>query len=129
MANVLTSQIIHDGYRNAVVSVVATLDTGNLSAQDIVNPANFSPVPNEFRIDQIEYAVSDQLAAQLLWDATADVIAANLTGHGVLDYRANGGLANNAGAGKTGKIQLTTTGYASGTQAVTLKLHLVKSRP
>lgn len=126
MANALTTQIVQDGARNATVKVVAFLDTSNQAAADIVDPANFNPVPTSFRIDKIEYAVSDQLVAQILWDATADVIALLLTGPSEIDFRKRGGLHNNAGAGKTGKIQLATTGWASGSQSVTLKLELVK---
>ena len=126
MANALTAQIVEDGARNALVKVVALLDTSDLAATDIVDPANFSPVPTQFRIDRIEYSISDQLEAQILWDATADVVALALAGRDEMDFWSHGGLQNNAGAGKTGKIQLKTTGWASGTQVVTLNLKLVK---
>ena len=126
MANILTSQILEDGPRNALVNVVAVLDTGNLTASDIVDPANFNPVPAQFRIDCIYYSIADQLEAQILWDATVDVIAQALAGRGKVGAWRGGGLQNNAGAGKTGKIQLTTTGWASGVQNLSLLLYLVK---
>lgn len=126
MANSLTSQILLDGHRNAIVSVVAVLDTSDLAATDIVDPASFSPVPTQFRIDKIQYSITDQLSVQLLWDATSDVVAQALAGRGCVEFRDVGGLQNNAGAGKTGKIQIKTTGWFSGTQTAEIILHLVK---
>lgn len=126
MANALTTQILEDGHRNAIVKVVGVLDTSNLAATDIVDPANFSPLPTQFRINRLQYDVTSQLEVQILWDATADVVAATLAQYGEFDARDFGGLQNNAGAGKTGKIQALTTGWASGTQTFTIILTLAK---
>ena len=87
------------------------------------------PTPTQVRIDSLEYDVSDQLIVQLLWDATADVPIAAMPGRGEYQSRHYGGLTNNAGAGKTGDINILTTGYASGTQAFTLILEMVKQGP
>ena len=131
MANSLTVQTLQEGPRNAVVRVVGVLDTSNLAVQDLIDPATYNqggtgPTPTTFRVDEIEYTAGSPLNVQLLWDATADVIFANLTDSGELCFSENGGLHNNSGAGKTGKIQIATTGWTAGTQGFTLKLWMVK---
>lgn len=127
MANATTTRILRDGWRNAVVEVVSVLDTSNLAATDVVDPASFSPVPSTFIIDRIEHNTSGQLSVQILWDATADVVAATLNpGSETLNFKEASGLTNNAGAGKTGKIQMSTTGWASGTQTTTVTLYMRK---
>ena len=54
-------------------------------------------------------------AVKILWDATTDAMAIELTENqsGTHDYSSFGGLTNNAGAGKTGDIKLTTVGHTS----------------
>lgn len=126
MANVVTSQIIIDGDRNAVVKLTGVLDTSNESLATKVDPADFAPVPTQFRIDKITYSISSQLAVQLLWDATTDLIILPLTDSFEICAKDYGGLQNNAGAGKSGKILLQTTGWASGTQTYTIILEMVK---
>lgn len=126
MANVFTVQTLQDGPRNVILNVEGVLDTSNLAVTDVVDPTTLNPVATALRIDQVDYSITDQLGVQLLWDATADVTALALAGRGNNTYQKEGGLQNNAGAGKTGKIQIVTTGWASGTQTFSLKLWLVK---
>ena len=131
MANSITVQTLEEGLRNIRVRTVAVLDTSNLAVQDLFDPATFNcggtqAAPTTFRVDKIEYSVSDQLAVQLFWDATADVAFSAFAGRGCLNYGKDGGLHNNAGAGKTGKIQISTTGWTAGTQVFTLDIDLVK---
>lgn len=129
MANAVTTQIILDGPRNVVVKMVALLDTSDIAATNIVTLAGLAnPVPTQLRIDRIAYSVSQQLGVQLYWDATTDVIITNLfPGGDDLCFKGIGGLLNNAGSGKTGAIQVVTTGWASGIQGFTLVLELVKT--
>ena len=126
MANSVTTQILEDGARNAIVKITGVLDTSNVSVTTYIDPANFSPVPTQFRIDHIDYSVSDQLEVQLQWNATSNVTIMPLAGRGKLSFWNFGGLQNNAGAGKSGKIDLLTTGWTSGTQVFSLVLELVK---
>ena len=126
MANALTTQIITDGPRNATVKVTGVLDTSNQALTTVVDPANYGFSPAEFLIDYINYSISDQLEAQLLWKATTDVMIMPLAGRGRMSFHDFGGLKNNAGAGKTGAIGLLTTGWTSGTQVFTITLELVK---
>jgi hypothetical protein len=64
---------------------------------------------------------------QLLWDATTDVTLLNLSGSNDADmcFEAFGGIPNNAGAGVTGDVLLTT----AATTPYTLVMHFVKSDP
>ena len=126
MSNLITKEIIDDGARNAIVKVVVVLDSSDLSATDILDPADFVPVPSTFKIDRLQYAVESGITVQLWWDATSDVYIATLDGTSMIDARRFGGFPNNSGAGKTGKIQLSTQGYASGTQAATVILECSK---
>jgi hypothetical protein len=127
MANAVTTQIIVDGARNAVVKVVGILDSSDLSATTIVDPASFTPLPTKFRIDQVQYSVEEGLSVLLDWDATSDVYIDSFDGSGTAKYHRFGGLTNNAGAGVTGKIEASTEGWAStGTYHFTLVLQMTK---
>jgi len=126
MANSLTSQILVDGARNAVVKVVGIVDTSDISASDIVAPASFTPTPTKFRIDKIQFAVEEGITVRLWWDANTDVYITTLNDTGEISAKEFGGLINNAGSGVTGKIQLSTEGYASGTQAFSFTLEMAK---
>jgi hypothetical protein len=130
MANLLTTQILEDGDRNVVVHVVGFLDTSDLAATTILDPATLTarfPPFSQLRIDKIEFAVEDTLTVNVLWDATADVTAATLVGRGCLKWKDTGGLINNAGAGKTGAIQVATQGWAAAAVlAFTFTMYCVK---
>jgi hypothetical protein len=131
MANSLTVQTLEEGVRNIRAHVVALLDTSNLAVQDLFDPANYNcagsqATPTTFRVDKIRYSITDGLVVELYWDATADVAFAGLSGRGKVDYRCDGGLHNNAGAGVTGKIQIGTTGWTAGTYAIDMEVDLIK---
>ena len=127
MANSLATQILVDGARNAIVKVVGNVDTSDYSPTDIVVPSDFTPTPTTFAIDRLIYAVEDGITVRLWWDATTDVYIVTLDGTTTMDFRRFGGLQNNAAAsGFTGKIQLSTEGYTSGTQAFTVVLEMSK---
>lgn len=126
MANVTTTQTLQDGDRNVVIHCVGVLDTSNLAATSVATLAGLTPIPTDLRIDRVQYSISGQLSVLVLWDATADVTALALTGQGEVDFNCCGGLTNNAGAGKTGAIQLSTVGWTSGSQSYSVTLHLVK---
>lgn len=125
MANSLTTQILIDGPRNAVVKVTAVLDTSDLALTTIVDPASFYDTPPQFRLMHIDYAMTDQLEAQLQWQGTPNAVMMPLAGRGRMSFVDFGGLTDNATT-PTGRIQLLTTGWASGTQVLTLVLEMVK---
>jgi hypothetical protein len=134
MANAFTTQILEEGPRNVVIKLVGILDTSDLAPTLAVDVSALTcngtrPAPTQVRIDTLEYDMSDQLCVQVLWDATADVVAAALSGRGEYYGKKFSGLQNNAGAGKTGDILVKTTGWAAGTQVFTLILEMVKQGP
>ena len=127
MANSLTTQIIVNGARNAVVRVVGIIDTSDIAATTIVDPASYVPVPTEFRVDRVQYQVEDGISVRLDWDASTDVYLGTFVDAGDADYRRFGGITNNASTGKTGKIELSTEGWAaSGVYAFTLVISMTK---
>ncbi len=70
--------------------------------------------------------MSDGLNVRLLWDATTDVEALSMSQSGEFHFYKFGGLQNNAGAGKTGVLNVLTTGWSSGTASFTVVLKLLK---
>ena len=115
MANSVTIQLMEDGPRNCVVKFEGVLDTSDLASTVVVDPATLSQIDSfgnpatQLRIDCIQYTVEDTLSVNLFWDATTPVRIEEFVGRGVQKDYMFGGLTNNAGAGKTGKITATTT--------------------
>jgi hypothetical protein len=131
MANVVAIQVTEDGPRNSCFKVDISLDTSNLSATTIWDPAAqyIDPlaVTNSCAIDEIQYAVQDGLSVDLLWDATTPKSIVHLEGRGKFPMDWAGGIPNNAGAGRTGKIVITTAGWASGVLAAALFIQVHKT--
>ena len=118
MANSVLVQILHDGPKGVVAKVTGILDTADVTATDILDPATLSDTYGSFKASQLaitdlKWDVQGALAVRLWWDASTDVLIRTLTAQDVECYRDSQPLQNNAGAGKTGKIQLTTEGYAA----------------
>lgn len=133
MANSTTIQILEDGARNVVVKFEGVLDTSDLASTTVVDPATLSQIdsfgnpPSQLRIDVIQYTVEDGLSVNLFWDATSPVRIEEFVGRGVQKSFVFGGLTNNAGAGKTGKITATTQGWsASAVLSFSLIIKMVK---
>jgi hypothetical protein len=112
MADAVSSQTLVDGPRNTVIKLTNTSDGTGEAAVTKVDVSTLSGAPATVRINKIHYSVAG-MVARLLWDATADVTIVDLQGDGCLDCTSFGGLWNNAGAGVTGDIQLTTVGHTA----------------
>ena len=67
------------------------------------------------------------MSVKLLWDATTDTICWDLNSDYTTDedFTGFGGIQNTSGTGKTGDINLTTTGASSGDSYV-IVLTLIK---
>jgi hypothetical protein len=130
MANTAEIEISVDGPRNVVAKVDIECTSADLTSTVLLDPAALSatfPPTDQLRIDEIQYSVEDGWYVTLFWDASSPVIIVTLAGRGMFPVGPNfGALQNNAGAGKTGKITATTTGYTSGTQVASFILHCVK---
>ena len=126
MANAVTSQTLLDGPRNLVILLTGVLDTSNEARTIKVDVSSYDPAPTKVRVDKIQYSIAGALQVLLDWDATTDVTFAVLSGQGELEACKFGGLQNNAGAGVTGDIYLTTLGYSAGTVSYTVLLEMTK---
>jgi hypothetical protein len=124
MADAVTSQILMDGERNAVMKFTNVSDGTGEAAVLKVDVSTLSGAPTSVRIDRIDYDIAG-MAVNIQWDATTDVTCLVLAGHGSLDFNCIGGLQNNAGAGKTGDILFTTIGH-SANDTYSIVLHLKK---
>lgn len=120
MANSTSVQILVDGRENAVVKFEGVLDTSDLASTTVVDPAVLSDMgplsgvkASKLKLKKVTYNVEDTLSVNLFWDATTPVRIEELTGRGQMDYKGFGGIANNAGAGVTGKVTATTQGWAA----------------
>ena len=120
MANTVTTQTLLDGPRNLVILLTGVLDTSNEARTIKVDVSSYDPVPTKVRVDKIQYSIAGALQVLLDWDATTDVTFAVLSGQGEIEACKFGGLQNNAGAGVTGDIYLTTLGYSAGTVSYTV---------
>lgn len=132
MANVTTRQITEDGYRNAVVKFTGVLDTSNatltpaLSLSDLTGNDPRKTLKG-LRVDLVEFAISDGLEVQLAWNATSPQQMFPLYGRGRINSTNYGGFhPDMTAAGFDGAINLTTTGYTSGTVSYTIVLELIK---
>lgn len=113
MADAVSSQTLIDGTRNVVMKFTNTSDGTGEAAVLKVDVSALSGAPSKVTIEKIHYSVAG-MVARLLWDATTDVTIVDLQGDGQMDLSCFGGLYNNAGAGVTGDILLTTVGHTAG---------------
>lgn len=135
MADSVTSQIIENGSRNLIYKFTNISDGTGESAVKKVD-ATALALTTSLKVRKIEYNVTSG-AVQMLWDASTDVTFAYLTGYGCIDLEDTQGVFNNAGAGVTGNILFTTSGFnaANGTSPAatpasgyTIFLYMIKGQ-
>jgi hypothetical protein len=134
MADAVTTQTLVDGDRNAVMRFTNLSDSTGEAAVIKVNVSDLSSDAKgqpctAVRIDKISYNING-MGLNILWDATANVTAILLEGGAgsasdTVDWKPNGGIVNNAGAGVTGDVLFSTIGAAAGT-SYDITLHMVK---
>ena len=127
MVNTVTKQTLVDGERNLVVKVQISGDgSGEETDTNLVNISEYSLPNATCKIKRIK-ATLVGFSMQLIWDADADVKAADVpSGENDMDYASWGGLINNAGVGVTGDILFTTLGLGSGDEG-SIILEMVKN--
>lgn len=126
MADAVTSQTLVDGDRNVVMKFTNVSDGTGEAAVLKVDVSALNGAPDRVRIDRI-IAHTSGMAVRILWDATTDVDAF-VIGQDAdcdLDFRAFGGLRNNAGAGITGDIMFSTLGHTAN-DSYSIILHMTK---
>jgi hypothetical protein len=126
MADAVTSQIIVDGKYNAIIKFTNISDGTGESAVTKVTPSSLTFAPTRVGIQRIR-ASTFGMGVNILWDATADVLAFHVPQDNFVDFDFTdfSNVPNNAGAGITGIIQFTTVGHSVG-DVYTIILNLVK---
>jgi hypothetical protein len=126
-----TSITVNQAAKATNVAAAVTI-TGTAGSVVIADPALVQPTPywpcTNFILDRVTYMIEPALEVRLDWEATANQRLLNFLGSGhTPDYKRFGGLPNNSGAGKTGKLLLSTQGWtASAILSFTLTLELKK---
>jgi hypothetical protein len=114
MANSVEVQILQDGPRNTVAKFIGTLDTASTNVLEAYNvklaPATYQTTyslgpyfpPATWRIDFIEFALSDGIEATLYWNATAPQPIIPFAGRGNKHFKNFGGDSGYNASGLTG---------------------------
>lgn len=130
MAITATSQTLFDGERIAIQKFYfTTTDTTGETNVVKVNPALLNPSNAGGACDAVSIlkvtALTHGIEVQMSWDATTPVVIETIPQNTqyTQDYSAIGGLTNNAGTGKTGKILFSTLDTSAGdAYSVTLEM-------
>lgn len=129
MAAAATVTILENGERNLVALVNISGTTGDLSASTLIDRSAYAPAGTKLRVDKID-GVLDGFTATLSFDATADLAFAQLP-DGVkfkFNWMKTGGVKSpKAGAGASGDILITTTGFTGSPDRGTFTLWMRKS--
>jgi hypothetical protein len=132
MADAVTATTVEDGPKKAVIYCTNTSDGTGESAVTKVDVSALSSLQDgtacsKVRIEKIVFT-NVGMGVKILWDASTDVIAAQLPADysDTLDYSDLSGLPNVAASGgNTGDIQFTTVGHSSG-DTYSIVLHCLK---
>ncbi len=132
MADAVTATTVEDGPKKAVIYCTNTSDGTGESAVTKVDVSELSSLQDgtacsKVRIEKIVFT-NVGMGVKILWDASTDVIAAQLPADysDTLDYSDLSGLPNVAASGgNTGDIQFTTVGHSSG-DTYSIVLHCLK---
>lgn len=131
MADAVTSQVIFDGTKTAVMKFTNISDgTGEAAVIKVdvsaLQSANGVPCTS-VNITKLD-AMTIGMGVDILWDATTDALCYTIGSDQFVtfDFRHFGGLTNNAGTGKTGDVLFTTVGAASGDR-YTIVLEMTKN--
>ena len=121
MADAVTTTTVNDGPKKAIIYCTNTSDGTGEAAVTKVDISELASLQDGtacsgVRIEKIIFSTVG-MGVKILWDATTDVIAAELPADysDTLDYSDMSGLTNVAASGgNTGDIQFTSIGHTSG---------------
>jgi hypothetical protein len=122
MPDAVTTQTLFDDGGHFHIHLTNVSDGTGEAAAIKVDVSTLVGAPTDVAIEKIAWATVG-MGFNLLWDATADVLfftCGNTTSAGQMDFTKAGsgprspGIVNNAGAGKTGDVMLTTVGHTAG---------------
>lgn len=127
MADTYSSQV-YDGARNYIIKMVDRSDGTGLSALKVVDVTTMTPNPGlHMKIKRIRYSIHSG-AVLLQWEATSPIDIVYIPENtNILDFSQLycSGWPNNAGAGATGNILLTTFGFMPNS-GFTIDLEIIK---
>ena len=134
MANVLESQITHEGPRNVVIKLTGILTDSDITetAVDITQFTSNENVASGllagFRVDLIEYSIAAGLEVVIAWDGNSPQQIFPLAGRGrFAAFNYGGFIPDMTRSGYNGNIVLSTKGFPQGTtQTFTVVLELIK---
>ena len=131
MANTVTSQILLDGSQRLVIKWYLSSDgvAGEVTDQVVVDVSALTPAATKVSLERVIWSLTG-FDAILEWDATADVEILRLgaaASTSDLCMKEFGGIWNNAGAGITGDMLLTTSGFTAVGDAGTIILICTKN--
>jgi hypothetical protein len=130
-----TIQLLEDGRENTILRFVGTIDATPQGNTVLIDPATLTDMgpfaglkAGNLRVKKVIFAMDDAVSMNLFWDATTPVEFESLEGRDTHDYRDAGGLQNNSGVGRTGKIlyAITFNGTAPTTSDFAISLYLGK---
>lgn len=119
-----TIQVIADNERNVTVKATLAMNAVEFADTLLVDISTLTGTFTEVKIMAVQAGL-EGFGVELIWDATSNVSILDIPGAGDFDqnYRKFGGLINNAGAGKTGDILISSSGAAVNlTGAIVLEL-------
>lgn len=130
MTNTVTTRVIVDGPRHAVVHVYLKCDgaSGELTDQVVVDVSTLAGAPALVTIEELWWNFIG-FDAHLEFDATTDTPAWTLTGasgDAHKDFRSFGGIKDTGPTGTTGDVLLTTAGFTAATDQGTLCIKVRK---
>ena len=118
MADAVTSQTLFDGDKHVVMKFTNISDGSGESAVKKVdvsalNSDIYGNTCSSVAIEKIWWQCIG-MKVRLFFDATSDAFIIELGENqsGYHDYSEFGGIANNAGSGKTGDVDFTTVGHS-----------------
>lgn len=116
MAATATEQVLNNGVRNLNLKYTIAGTTGDVTGSTLVDVSSLDTGigVNGLTLYEVESSLTG-FSAKLQWDATSAVDLVELPSDEYLkqDFSAEGGIKNNAGAGATGDVLITTTGYTA----------------
>lgn len=132
MVNSVTSQVVLDGSRHAVIKFEGVLDSSDMALTVVVDPATLQGMRNNIgqkasnvRILRIWHNVEDGLSLDLFWQADVNTRISGFSGRGSPSYQRFQGLRNNGGAGSSGRILASSRGW-SGIKSFSLIVEVEK---
>ena len=132
MANLIERQITLEGQRNIVVKWAGVLDSdfAQLPALALGDCTQNDPQNKlvGFRLDMVEWSISQGLEVVVAWNATVPQLITPLAGRGRINMWNYGGyLPDQARPGFDGSLNLSSANYPAGTTAnFVITLELIK---